>query len=241
MTFSASSNSGGCWSPDGSRIAFSSSRKGPSDLYLKSAGGTAPETILLESDGDKFPDDWSPNGRFLLYENVSATGKWDLWALPMTGERKPFPVTQTSFREGHGRFSPDGRLIAYLSDESGRSEVYVQAFPQAAERWQVSTGGANRPLWRRDGKELFYLSADNQLMSVRIETRPVFTATAPRPLFRVNSAAMVVPEPCVTVPCATSAYNVTSDGQRFLFVVSERETPKPPLHLVFNWLPESKR
>jgi dipeptidyl aminopeptidase/acylaminoacyl peptidase len=224
-----------------SRLVFTSIRNGSQNVYLKSASGTNPETLLLESDGDAFPSDWSPDGRFLLYENVTSNGKWGLWALPMTGEPKPFPVTQAAFRAERGRFSPDGRLIAYLSDDSGPNEVYVQAFPQAADRWQVSTGGASRPRWRKDGKELFYISADGQLMSVAIETRPVFTASAPRPLFRFSPAALLLEKPCVTAPCVYSPYEVAPDGQRFLSIVSERETPKPPINLVFNWLPESKR
>ena len=146
----------------------------------------------------------------------------------MTGERKPFPVTQTAFNEGDGRFSPDGRLIAYTSNESGRGEVYVQAFPEAVERWQVSNGGGSLPHWRGDGKELFYLSSDRQIMSVGIQIQKVFSAGPPRPLFRLGRLS-------------SEDYDVASDGQRFLFIVAEREASEPPISLVFNWRPEGKR
>jgi Tol biopolymer transport system component len=215
------------WSPDGRQIVFFSARSGQATFYLKPTSGATPETLLFESNSEKYPCDWSPDGRFLLYVNHLLDKKSHLWALPMTGERKPFPVTQTSFNEFDGRFSRDSRLIAYVSDESGRREVYVQAFPQAVERWQVSTGGGGSPSWRRDGKELFYLSPDNQLMSVAVKSQPVFAAAAPRPLFPLGRLS--------------SQYDVAPDGQRFLFFVSEREAPAPPISLVFNWLPESSR
>jgi len=216
------------WSPDGRQIAFFSSRTGQATFYLKPASGAAPETLLFESNSEKYPCDWSPDGRFLLYMNHLLDKKSHLWALPLTGERKPFPVTQTSFNEFDGRFSPDSRLIAYTSNESGRNEVYVQAFPQAVERWQISTGGGGLPRWRRDGKELFYLSPDNQLMSVAVKSQPVFAAATPRPLFRLGRLT-------------SEQYDVAPDGQRFLVLVSEREAPEPPISLVFNWLPQSKR
>jgi dipeptidyl aminopeptidase/acylaminoacyl peptidase len=233
FTFDPADEMGPRWSPDGRQIAFASTRKGDWKLYVKPAGGAAAETLLLESSvQQRFPD-WSPDGRFLLYTDgpvAQGNGKAHLAALPITGERKPFPITQSPFNELEGRFSPDGRLIAYISDESGRDEIYVQAFPQAVERWQVSTGGGDFPQWRRDGKELFYLSPDNQLMSVVVETRPVFAFSVPRPLFRP-----------ATRPGRLSRYDVAADGQRFLFTVPEREAPGPPISVVFNWLPESKR
>jgi Tol biopolymer transport system component len=215
------------WSPDGRQVALNSHRKGHHDIYLKSASGIAPETPLLESDNLKLVNDWSPDGRFILYTNGIPDGTHHLWALPMTGDRKPFPVTQSAFSEIAGRFSPDGRLIAYVSDESGRDEVYVQTFPQAVERLQVSSGGGSPPEWRRDGKELFYLSPDRQLMSVAIETRPVFKTAAPRPLFRIGPDFWID--------------DVAPDGQRFLARVSEGEATRSLIHLVFNWLPEGKR
>ncbi len=226
FTFDRPNEGNARWSPDGRQIAYGSTRKGVWDLYVKSASGTTPETLLLESEREKVPTDWSPDGRFLLYTNRKPDGKFDVWALPMMGEHKPFPVTQTPFTARDGRFSANGSLIAYVSDESGRDEVYVQSFPQPVDRWQVSTGGGGSPRWRRDGKELFYLSPENQLMSVEVRMQPRFAAATPRPIFRLGRS---------------SSYDVTADGQRFLFIIPERETSAPPISLVFNWLPESKR
>jgi Tol biopolymer transport system component len=216
------------WSPDGRQIAFFSSRTAQPTFYLKPASGAAPETLLFESKSEKYTCDWSPDGRFLLYTNRQPDGNNHLWALPMTGERKPFPVTQTVFNEGEGRFSPDGRLIAYTSNESGRNEVHVQAFPEAVERWQVSSGGGSNPHWRRDGKELLYLSSDKQIMSVGIQIQKVFSAATPRPLFRLSRLS-------------SEDFDVAPDGQRFLFIIAEREASEPPISLVFNWRPEDKR
>jgi Tol biopolymer transport system component len=225
LTFDPANEGEARWSPDGRQIVFDSTRKGM-DLYIKSASGTAAETLLLASDREKIPLDWSPDGRFLLYSNRKPDGKFEICALPMTGERKPFPVVQTPFSADDGRFSPDGRLIAYTSNESGRKELYVQAFPQPVERWQISTGGGGSPRWRRDGKELFYLSPDRQLTSVAVKSQPVFAAATPRPLFRL---------------IRESSYDVAADGQRFLFIVPESGASAPPISLVFNWLPEGKR
>jgi Tol biopolymer transport system component len=229
LTFDPADDGSPVWSPDGRQIAFSSNRKGVLSLYVKPVNGATPEESLVEADRETSPMDWSFDGRFLLYTYRRADGKQALWALPMTGERKPFPVLQTPFDENDARFSPDGRSIVYVSDESGRYEVYVQAFPRTGERWQVSIAGGRNPRWRRDGGELFYVAPDGQIMAVGIHTQPAFAASTPRRLF---------PNPA-SGPFA--AYDVTRDGERFLFVVPDRETPKPPISLVFNWLPESKR
>ena len=122
--------------------------------------------------------DWSPDGRFVLYRynsiqaslpSTSSTG-WDIWALPLDGDRKPFPVVQTNFEERDGQFSPDGKWIAYQSNESGRFEIYVQPFPGPARKWgPISTNGGAQVRWRRDGKELFYIALDDRLMAVPIQ------------------------------------------------------------------------
>ena len=227
LTFDPADDQSPIWSPDGRQIAFSSSRKGPQTLYIKPANGATPEEPLIEADREKSPQDWSPDGRFILYVYRQIDGHQDLWALPMTGERKPFPVIQTPFTKFNATFAPDGRSIAYVSNESGRFEVYVQAFPRPGERWQVSTGGGHGPRWRRDGKEMFYVSADGQIMAVEIRTQPEFAASIPRRLF---------PSP-QSDPFKT--YDVNRGGDRFLFIVPDRETPKPPITVVFNWLPGS--
>src|SRR6185295_17147348 len=129
FTFTPSNESCPLWSPDGTRIVFSSNRGGNYDLYQKNSTGTSSEEILLQTGVELYADDWTLDGRYILYEASDPKTKFDLWILPMTGERKPFPYLQTEFNETHSQFSPDGRWVAYVSDESGRPEVYVQSFP----------------------------------------------------------------------------------------------------------------
>ncbi len=133
----------------------------------------------------KYANDWSPDGRFLLYARRRELGECELWVLPLTGDdRKPTPYLQTDFNVSQARFSPDGRYVAYTSNASGRNEVYVQPFPAAAGgKWMVSQGGGSQPRWRRDGKELFYISADSKVMAVPVATTPAFTPGVPKALF----------------------------------------------------------
>jgi len=163
------------WSPDGSRIVFSSQRGGVFDLYDKASNGVGNEGVLFKSDEGKYAYDWSPDGRFLLY-GVGTAGHFDLWYLPLVGDdRKPRPYLQTQFSQSQAQFSPDGRFVAYTSDETGKNEVYVRSFAQAAGgKWVVSTNGGTQPRWRRDGKELFYISGDSKMMAVGVITTPEF-------------------------------------------------------------------
>ncbi len=160
FTFVPSVNISPIWSPDGSRIVFSANRDGPMNLYQRAASGAGNDEALLKSDDSKAPNDWSADGRFILYQNLDPKTNWDLWVLPLSGEQKPFPFLETDFDERQGRFSPDGKWIAYTSNASGEWQVYVQSFPASGGKWQVSTNGGAQPQWRRDGKELFYLSPD---------------------------------------------------------------------------------
>src|SRR5262245_58465622 len=174
------------WSPDGNRIAFSSTRiKGAHDLYIKPVAG-GEESLLLQTDQDKLATDWSPDGRYVLYYAYDAKTVNDIWALPMIGDRKPFPVVQTEFEERNAQFYPDGKWIAYQSNESGRFEIYVQPFPGPGGKSRISTAGGAQARWRRDGTELFYLSLDAQLMAVPLRASPngkTLEASAPVPLF----------------------------------------------------------
>ena len=170
------------WSPDGSRIVFSSNREGIWNLYQKIASGVGNEEVLLKSSEWKVPVDWSSDGQFILYEKVESKTKRNLWVLPMSGNRQPFPFLQTEFNEQQAQFSPDGKWIAYTSDESGAPEVYVQTFPASGGRWRVSTGGGSQPKWRRDGRELFYIAADRKLMAVDVKLGATFEAGVPKTL-----------------------------------------------------------
>ncbi|HYT31056.1 MAG TPA: hypothetical protein VEO37_00560, partial [Thermoanaerobaculia bacterium] len=218
------------WSPDGSRIVFASDRDGASNLHQKASSGAGSEELLLASDSAKSSTDWSLDGRFIAYENQDPKTGSDLWVLPLFADRKPIPFLQTEFNEGQGQFSPDGRWLAYFSDESGRREIYVQAFPASGGKWQISTTGGMFPRWRRDGKELFYIAADRKLMAVEVQTDPTLQADRPRALFETHVfGAPVIP------------YTVSADGQRFLFNTPTEEAFSSPITVVVNWTAELKK
>jgi Tol biopolymer transport system component len=224
------------WTPDGSRVAFTSwtNNTHVGDLFEKPANGAHDEQRLLVSPDHKIPNDWSPDGRTLLYVNQdSATGS-DLWALPIGGTEKPFPIVQTRFNEDEGQFSPDGRWIAYRSDESGREEIYVQAFPGPAGKQQVSTAGGSQPRWR-NGKELFYVAADTKLMSVPMALPTqgqTLKVGVPVPLFRTRLVGVDQPK---------AQYAVAPDGQRFLMNVIADEATASPITIVQNWTAALKK
>jgi dipeptidyl aminopeptidase/acylaminoacyl peptidase len=203
-------------------------------LFEKPTTGTADEHPLLVTPQPKSPLDWSPDGRFLLYSVQEKAGS-DLWALPLTGERKAFAVVQSSFDKIEGQFSPNGQWLAYASNESGRYEVYVRPFPEAGEKRQVSAAGGVQPRWRRDGHELFYVAPDGQLMAVPISVAPgtqALEARPPVPLFQARLASGA------NVPSAgfqaRTQYAVARDG-RFLMLVHSNEALMSPITIVQNW------
>jgi hypothetical protein len=196
----------GRWSPNGDRLVFGSNRGAQTGLHLKPSSGAGSEQVLLAAKNPLFPNSWSPDGRFLLYDAEDPKTTWDLWVVPLSGERKPQPFLKTGFQEEIGRFSPDGRWIAYRSNESGRFEVYVAAFPRSGGKWQVSTAGGGFPRWRHDGKEIFYVAADNKLMAAEVNGQGAgFEVGAARPLFELQ-------------PGLGYFYDVARDGQRFLVI-----------------------
>jgi Tol biopolymer transport system component len=234
FTFDPAMDTNPVWSPDGSRIVFSSDRSGEFDLYWKPSNGAGNEELLLKSDNPKFVTDWSNDGRFILYQESAANRMADLWALPLFGDKKPFPIIQSNFRESQAKFSPDGRWIAYVSDESGSAQVYVQNFPTAGRKLMVSINGGFQPRWRRDGKELFYFGTDNKLMAVQVKTNgDDFEAGSPSSLFQ---ASLIPP-----IPIGGSAAEVTHDGQRFLINVLVDESSSSPAIVVQNWTASLKR
>ncbi len=223
------------WSPDGSRVVFGSSRTGQYDIYVKPAGGAGTEELLLTRPRvNLYPTDWSPDGQFVMFFNSDPKTGNDLWVLPMTGERKPVPFMVTIFNETDGRFSPDGKWIAYVSNESGADQVYVAPFPGPGGKWQVSTAGGSRPFWRGDGREIVYLAADDRLMATQVNTRGAnFEAGATRALFDAKPQRFVTFFP--------SLYASTRDAQRFLVNTARAPASTAPVTLVVNWPADFKQ
>jgi len=227
------------WSPDGARIVFSSDRDGPGDLYEIETSSSLTEHLLLQSGSKKLPSDWSRDGRYIVYHQQEAKGNWNLWTLPLSGDRRPIPLAQSAFNEIEGVFSPDGKWLAYASDETGQYQVYVQAFQPLGRtqgKWQVSNNGGTLPRWRGDGKELYYLAADRDVMAVPVKPGSRFQADVPKPLFRIRAPQYKDQDVMFDVPFAESG-----DGQRFLVKLAESKSPVVPLHVVLNWKTALKR
>ena len=222
MTFDPADDGNAVWSPDDSRIFFSSQRTGSGDIYQKAPSGGADELLFSSKEG-KITTSVSPDGRYVIFQSLNSKTKWDLMLLSLP-DRKVTPFLQSEFDEVNGEFSPDGKWMAYASNESGRFEVYVQPFPGPGGKWQVSTAGGNVPAWRKDGKELFYISIDRKLMAVTVRTNAAFESEAPKPLFE----ARIRNDP-------DRHYDVSADGQRFLIVAPLGDETSPPITLVQNW------
>ena len=220
------------WSPDGQALAFASSRGGKEGLYQRVLAAGSNERVLMESTLPVVPSDWSSDGKYLAYSTAT-----DVWALPLTGDREPLRVTQTPlYEEINAVFSPDGRWIAYQSDESsgvtrsGEGDVYVQSFPQQGFRKQVSAAGGFTPRWSHDGRELFYVAPDGVLTSVSISPPGVpIEVGAPKPLFPVRFGL---------TPLGVSArYSVSKDG-RFLMRLASSDLT---ITVIINWFEQLKR
>ena len=230
------SNPGGdafpVWSPDGRQIAFQSYQKGlAGEIYRKPAAG-GPEERILSSPDVTHPMDWSPDGRFVLYRSQpqgSNTSQWNLWAVPVERDGKPFAVVQSDFDERDGQFSPDGKWIAFESNETGRYEIYVQPFPAGAKT-PVSPGGGAQVRWHANGRELFYIALDGQLMSVPIRLSEgqaeIGRAT---PLFRTKVGG------AIALGVSRQQYAVSADGQRFLMNTVAAEANASPISLILGW------
>jgi eukaryotic-like serine/threonine-protein kinase len=226
LTFGPADNTNTTWSPDGSRIVFSSDQNGLFDIYQKAANGLGSTQPFFQSpQQNKHLDDLSSDGRYAIYD--TAADNTGIWFLPLFGDRKPFPFLQGNFMTVSAVFSPNGSYIAYASSESGSYEVYVQTFPRQAGKWQISTAGGLQPIWNRDGKELFYLARDGKLMAVDVNTTaPTFQAGIPKPLFQTQLD---------TTYRGRNFYVVSPDGQRFLMLVPAGEAKSKPITVVVNW------
>ena len=204
-------------------------------LFEKAASGAGDDRPLLASGEPKTPLSWSPDGQLLLYDTRHPKTGLDLWAAPMAGDRKPVPVIRTPFDETAGQFSPDGRWVAYQSNESRPVQIYIRPFPGPGGPRQVTTAGGSQPRWRPDGKELFYVGLDGRLMAVPIAVgadRQLETGAAVA-LFRTQLATGA--DINSTAAGTTAQYAVASDGRRFLMNMSVGEATTSPITVVLNW------
>jgi Tol biopolymer transport system component len=233
FTFEKTTDFSPIWSPDGSRIVFSSLRDGPPNLYQKVSSSAGNDEPLVKSLVAKISFDWSRDGHYIIYGVVDPKTSWDLWTLPLDDTSKTVPFLQTNYDERGAKFSPNGRWVAYESNESGTNEVCVRPFPVSPGKWQVSTAGGEQPRWRRDGKELFYVSADHKLMSVEVNTDgSTFEHRAPTALFGTRVGGIDTPG---------DYYAVTADGQRFILNNLIAEAAYTPITVVLNWTGDLKR
>ncbi len=227
ITQDAAGNFFPVWSPDGSSLAFISNREGIFDLYRVPSSGNAEAERILESKANKLPTSWSADGQNIAFHSPGEGGNWDVWVLTLSsGSAVPFAQTRFDEREAH--FSPDSRWIAYASNETGRSEVYVQSFPASGFKMRVSSEGGREPRWRGDGKELYYLAADGYLMSVGVTTQGRFEAGIPSRLFDTPWDSWNLAN--------TFMYDVASDGEQFLFA-GMGDDAEPAITVILNWAP----
>ena len=223
MTFDPAIDATPVWSPDGKQLVFASGRNQTFDLYLRNTDGTQEEKPVEQEEGhDKYPTAWSPDGRHILYLRGP-----EVWSLSLP-EMKRQLFLKSSASVKNSQFSPDGKWVAYDSNESGRWEVFVTSFPEARGKWQISTGGGRQPRWRGDGKELFYLTPDAKMMAVPVNSGVNFEAGAPAMLFQANPRELVATS-------EIAGYDVSKDGQRFLINTQVNTDAARPMSVILNW------
>jgi tricorn protease-like protein len=228
LTFDAAFDAVPIWSPDGVRVVFSSNRQANFDLYVKNSDGTQEEKAIVADNIGKTPNDWSRDGRYILY-----TRGTDLWFVTVPELKSSLFLKAVSVVT-NGQFSPDGKWVAYAANESGKWEIYVTSFPDARGKWQISTGGGEQPRWRGDGKELFYLSPDGKMMAAPATTGASFDAGAAFILFQSTPR-----QPISTLH--RFAYDVNGDGRRFLINTQIKQTETGSLSVILNWHAKLKK
>jgi len=215
------------WTPDGRRLTFTSNQEGPSNLFWQPADGSGPAERLTTSPNWQAANSWSPDAKALVFTDFSPATRSDIWVLPLNGERKPRPLLAGPFNEDQPTLSPSGRWLAYVSDESGRPEVYVSPFPGAGGRWPVSVDGGSQPVWARSGRELFYRNGD-RIIAVTVTSDASFQATKPRLLFESRGLALTgVPD-----------YDITPEGDFLMIQPGASDSPPAQINVVLNWLQE---
>ena len=225
LTFDPHDEAGLVWSPDGTTLVFSSNRQGPYDLYTIAVDGAQPEQLLYASNDSKFPCSITPDGRLLLFSEEHEETGTDLMLLPLDGEAEPRPLITTLFNQPQGAFSPDGRWLAYSSNESGHMEVYATPFPGPGRKWQISTDGGTWPQWRGDGRALYYRSPAGTVYELPIE---------------MEGESLVLGTPrsldfSITTDGSSARFAVSADGSRILSIDPVTAQAQPPLTVVLNW------
>jgi serine/threonine protein kinase len=222
------------WSPDGLRLAFRSWQAGGMTMWWMQSDRSGSPQRLDPAGTRQSPVSFSPDGKFLAFDQKNPETREDAWVLPLEGDTKPRQIAQTKFGEGSMKFSPDGRWVAYSSDESGKPEIYVQAFPGPGRKEQISTGGGTDPVWRRSGGELYY-RADDKMMAVSLTTHPKFEASAPKLLWE-GAYSHGTGASCGMPGVSSSNYDVSADGQRFLMVKDDDASAyATKVVVVLNW------
>jgi Tol biopolymer transport system component len=214
------------WAPDGGTIAFATGRNRGVDIYQRKVGATSDDDAVLRVNAIPilFPSDWSRDGKYLMYYRTDTKTRLDTWVLPLFGDRTPIKILGTPYNESQGQFAPGGKSFAFVSDEGGQQQVYLQSFPSPTQRAQVSTGGGTQPRWRPDGRELFYLAPDGKMMSVSIRGNDTLETDAPRPMFNTPLDPRALRQ----------TYAVSPDGQRFLLQMPSASSSST-LTVVLNW------
>jgi Tol biopolymer transport system component len=233
LTFEGNGNNLPVWSPDGKRIAFFSDRAGgPNNLFWQASDGSGETDRLTTSDNIHAPSSFSPDGQLLAFMELTPQTGRDIWVLRLP-DRKAQPFVRTPYEEVASKFSPDGRWLAYSSNESGRREIYVQSYPGPGGKWQITSEGGQEPVWNPNGRELFYRSG-NKLMAVDVDAKPGFSAGKPRMLFE---------GPYLPSAAGNSFYDVSPDGQRFLMLKPVEYLTSAPtqINVVLNWFEELKK
>jgi eukaryotic-like serine/threonine-protein kinase len=247
LTFEKGTEIQPIWTPDGKRIVYSSSREAPNGIYWKSADGTGEvEKLASAADRQLLPYSWSSDGKTLVTAEMVTLTNLDIGTLSMEGDRTRKPLLQTEYIESMPQISPDGRWMAYTSNEAIgvplKGDIYVRPFPEVNKgKWQVSTGGGSCPLWAPDGRELFYLSDDACIMAVQVETKPTLSFGTPKKLFKNTYLGLTWAE--------GTPWDISRDGKRFLMIklpastgaLSAAAAPRPKINIVLNWFEELKQ
>ena len=235
LTFDPGNDDFPVWSPSGKEIAFSSNRRGNQDIFIRSADGSGEATLVIGEPLLEFPASWSADGGILFYSLVDPQTGWDIGYLQRKAQEGTFEARvflQTEFSETNGQLSPDGRFVAYDSNESGRNEIYVRPFPQGSGKRQLTADGGRQPLWREDGGELFYVEGQT-LVAVSVSTVGEFSTGSPKSLFRLPGQGDIGLD-------IAYQYDVSADGQRFVVIedVEDEQASRPSIHIVQNWYEE---